>query len=325
MKNYQCPTCHKKLTKTEFEKALRVNETREKHFAHREEALAQRERQQRIDQRNKMRQLKQQGAAEKKRIRDSERARAARQQAGLRDQLEAAKEKLRQRAKGTTPQTEGLEFEEKLATRLRKEFPEDRIVEKGRGGDVLHTVIFNKKDVGVIIYECKRTPSIQSSHIAQTRRAKQSREADFAVLVTTGRKKGFSGFSQADGISVVSPLAAIPLVALLREHLIEMARLKITREKRGIIARQLMRYIDSPQFKNPIEEVAKRTSKLQEMIRKEAKDHVHIWKERWNHYETIGWNATQVQSNLRLVLHGSQPKSIAQHKGVPLELPLLKN
>lgn len=332
MRTYRCPTCGKTLTKSEYDKALRVNKAREQHYAHMEEELARKEREQKTkqlawerEQRAKMRQIRQEAKeqleGEKTKIREQERAKAARQQAGLRDQLQRAKERLRQREKGTTPQTEGLEFEEKLAARLRREFPGDQIVEKGKGGDVLHTVMFNKRSVGIIIYECKRTPSIQGQHVAQTRRAKQSREADFAVLVTTGKKKGFSGFAQMDNVSVVSPLAVIALVSLLREHLIEMARLKITKEKRAVLAQQLMQYIDSPQFKNPIEEVAQRTSKLQEMVRKEAGDHLRTWNERLAHYLTIHWNASQVQGNIRLVLHGEQPKPIVQHKTPPLQLP----
>jgi hypothetical protein len=332
VKTYRCPTCGKSLTKSEYEKALRVDEARKQHYMHKEAELARKEREQRAKQlaweraqRNRMRQLNQEAKAklqeQKEKVREQERARAARQQADLREQLQKANERLRQRERGTTPQSEGLEFEEKLAARLRKEFPEDEIVEKGKGGDVLHTVIFNRKPAGVIIYECKRTPSIQGHHVIQTHRAKQVREADFAVLVTTGKKKGFSGFAQMDGVSVVSPLAVVPLAALLREHLIEMARLKISKEKRAVLAQQLMQYVDSPQFKNPIEEVVQRASKLQEMIQKEAKDHVHTWKERWTHYETINWNASQIQSNLRLVMHGAQPKPIAQRKAPPLQLP----
>src|SRR5207245_8206386 len=99
-------------------------------------------------------------------------------------------------------QTEGLEFEEKLVARLRKEFRDDEVLHEGRGGDVLHTVIFGKKTAGVIIYECKRTPRIESSHIAQAHLAKQTRQADFAVLNTTARKKGFSGFAQMGGVWV---------------------------------------------------------------------------------------------------------------------------
>ena len=321
MKVYRCPTCKKVLTKSEWEKALRIHGEREAHLAHQEDELKRREQTQRSRERDFKREAKRKLKQETTRVREQERQRATRQQTDLKVTIQRLQERLRQRARGTTPQTEGLEFEDKLAARLKKEFREDEILPKGKGGDVLHTVNFNGKPVGVIIYECKRTPSIQGAHIAQAHKAKQVREADFAVLVTTGKKRGFSGFAQIGGVSVVSPLAVIPLASLLRDHLIEMGRLKITREKRAVLAQQLMRYIDSPQFRNPLEEVVQRTSKLREMIRKEAKDHRHIWEERWSHYETIGWNTSHIQNNLRLVMHGGQPKQIARRKVSPLQLP----
>jgi hypothetical protein len=171
MKTYHCPTCGKSLTKSEYEKALRVDEARDQHYAHKEADLARKAREQKAkelawerEKRFRKRQIEQEAKAkyqeQTKNVREKERARAARQQADLREQLRKANERLRQRERGTTPQSEGLEFEEKLAARLRKEFPEDEIVEKGKGGDVLHTVIFNRKSAGIIIYECKRTPSI---------------------------------------------------------------------------------------------------------------------------------------------------------------------
>lgn len=331
MKTYRCPTCGKVLTKSEFEKALHIHEEKEKLFSQREAEVSRKEREQQEKEqefKKKERRLKQDNKKtlrdEKEKIRLQERSRATLQQAGLKEKVQQLKDRLRQRERGTTPQTEGLEFEEKLAARLKIEFSEDEILHTGKGGDVLHTVKFNRKPAGIIIYECKRTPSIQTQHISQTNRAKQTREADFAVLVTTGKKRGFSGFRQIDGVSVVSPLAVISLASLLREHLIEMVRLNITKEKRAILAQKLMQYIDSPQFKNPLEEVVQRTSRLQDMINKEYGDHMHTWKERWIHYETINWNTSHIQGNLRLVLHGEQPKSLSQHKTPPLQLPAPK-
>lgn len=321
MKSHRCPTCGKVLTKTEWEKALRIHGERERHLAHQARALNDRERAQRIREREFKRDAKKKLAEERTRIRSSERARASRQQVGLQDTIQKLRERLRQRERGTTPQTEGLEFEEKLTARLKREFPEDAVLHKGKGGDILQTVMVNRKPAGIIIYECKRTPRIDESHIVQANAAKQQREADFAVLVTTGRKKGFNGFAQMAGVSVVSPLAAVPLAALLRGHLIEMARLKITREKRAALAQQLAQYIGSPQFRNPLEEVVSRVTKLQGMIRKEATLHRRVWKERWEHYTTIGANTSQIQNNLKLVMHGEQPKQITRIKASPLALP----
>jgi hypothetical protein len=160
-----------------------------------------------------------------------------------------------------------------------------------------------------------------NQHVRQAHLAKQSREADFAVLVTTGQKRGFSGLAQMNGVLVVSPLGAIPLASLLRGHLIEMLREKITKEKRAIIAQKLVGYITSPQFKNPIEEVVKLSSELQDMIMEEAEGHRRIWKKRWGHYQRIHWDSSQIRDNLQLVLHGKEPRAIAHPKVSPLQLP----
>ena len=60
-------------------------------------------------------------------------------------------------------------------------------------------------------------------------------------------------------------------------------------------------------------------------VKKEAKDHFRIWQDRWGHYRTIHHNATQVQANLRLVLHGNAPRQLAGAKSAPLQLPMLDN
>ncbi len=307
---YRCPVCKKPLTKKEYERALGILGEREMHLKH-EKAALQRELR---EARRKEKKAKQEGI-------EAERARTKRLLAGKAEEVKRLKDRIEQLKRGSTPQTEGLEFEDKLAARLRRAFPEDDIQHKGKGGDVLHIILFDKKGAGRIIYECKRTPKIQGQHVRQAHLAKQSREADFAVLVTTGHKRGFSGLAQMNGVLVVSPLAALPLASLLRAHLVEMLRARITKEKRAIIAQQLMKYITSPQFKNPIEEVVHLACELQDMVKEEAKDHFRIWKKRWDRYQTIQWDSSQIQSNLQLVLHGKEPKAIAYPKVAPLQLP----
>ena len=66
------------------------------------------------------------------------------------------------------------------------------------------------------------------------------------------------------------------LAFVLRGHLIEMLRAKITKQKRAIITQQLMKYITSPQFKNPIEEVVQTSSDLQKMVKEEYDGHVRV-------------------------------------------------
>jgi hypothetical protein len=256
--------------------------------------------------------------------RKGEQARTRRLLKGKDRDIQRLKERLRQVQRGSTPQTEGLEFEDKLTERLKREFPEDKVDHTGRGGDVLHTVRFSKKPAGIIIYECKRSPRIQGEHVRQAFRAKQERHADFAVLVTTGRKQGFAGLARMGGVIVVAPLGAIPLADLLRRHLIEMLRAKVTKEERALIAERLMEYLASPQFKNPIEEVVERTEALQGLLLDEAKAHARTWQKRWDHYQIIHWDTSRIQANVQLVLQGKEPKTILRPRILSLEVPRLR-
>ncbi|MCK4251896.1 DUF2130 domain-containing protein [candidate division WOR-3 bacterium] len=283
MKKYRCPVCKTPLTKKEYEKALGILSARDKHHEDNVMKLQKKLREARANEKR----AKQEGI-------NTERTRNRRLLAGKDKQIQTLKERIKQVKKGTTPQTEGLEFENKLVACLKKEFPEDSIQHKGKDGDVLHVVKFAKKSAGIIIYECKRVAKIQSQHIRQTYRAKQSREADFAVLVTTGQKRGFSGFSQMNGVLVVAPLGVVALASLLRRYLIEMMKAKVKKAKRAKIARQLMEYITSPQFKNPIEEVIQISSELQSMVQDEAKDHFRVWRKRWLRYQKIEWDSSQI-------------------------------
>lgn len=311
MKTYHCPVCKKPLTRGEYERALGILAERERYFERdktklqsklrKAEALARSARQQGIE---------------------VERARTRRLLAGKEKQIQALKERLEQVERGSTPQTEGLEFENKLTARLKREFPDDEIQHFGKNGDVLHTVRFDRQEAGVIIYECKRTPKILSQHVRQAYRSKQSRDAHYAVLVTTGQKRGFSGLARMDGVLVVSPLGVVPLAALLRAFLIEMLKAKVAKEERVRIAERLVDHITSPQFKNPIEEIIQGSTELQSMIKEEAKEHFRIWKRRWEHYQKIHLDSSQVRENIELVLHGKEPKAVAQRKVPPLELPV---
>jgi hypothetical protein len=307
---YRCPVCKKSLTKKEYESALGILKERDVHHEHEMAEMAKKLKA--ADQREKA--ARQAGVA-------AERARAQRLMRGKDRQIASLQERIEQLKKGTTPQTDGLEFEETLTARLQREFREDKVIHKGKAGDILHVVCFGGKDAGIIIYECKRCPRIQGQHIEQARLAKQVREADFAVLVTTGSRKGFSGLAEVDGVLVVSPLGTISLVGLLRMHLIEMLQAKVEKRQRAAIAQNLLKFITGPTFRNPIEEIIKLSSELQQMIQDEAADHYRTWKRRWQNYQTIAWDSTQVQGNVKLVLHGKEPVHALRKERVPLQLP----
>jgi hypothetical protein len=309
MKSYRCPVCKKTLTKHEYESALGVLGARQKHFDHEKRRLQE-----------QVRVAKEaQSRAKNEGIR-FERARSQRLLAGQNKKIRVLQERIGQLEKGRTPQTDGLEFEHKLVARLQREFPKDKVEHKGQGGDILHYVIFNGQTAGIIIYECKRCPSIKSDHVQQAHLAKQTRKAHFAVLVTTGKRRGFTGLCMDRGVLIVSPLGTIALTALLREHLIEMQRSNVAIERRAAIAQELVNFITSPEFKNPIEEIIRTSAQLQDILKDEVRSHQRTWKKRWEHYQIVQWDASSIQANLRSVLHGEKPKLLPRRDIEPLQL-----
>ncbi len=129
MKTRRCPVCGKPLTEAEYERALKIHEARQKHLKEREETLVRRERE-----------LPKKIADARKDATLKERERSQRLMAGQSAKIRKLEERIRQLEKGSTPQTEGLEFEDKLAARLQREFRGDDVRQTRKGGDVLHTV-----------------------------------------------------------------------------------------------------------------------------------------------------------------------------------------
>jgi len=311
MKGYRCPVCKKKLTAKEHAKALGLLKAREVHKEHEIDKLYK-----------KLAKANVKAKEARKKAIESERAKNRRLLQGKVKSIQKLKETIKQLKKGTTPQTEGLEFEDKLVKRLRKEFPGDQIDHTGKAGDINHIVLFSKKPAGLIVYECKRTPNFQNAHVEQTYKAKISRKAVFAVLVTTANyTRTWKGFGTIRDVYVVSPFAVIPLVKFLRMHVIEMLKAKIPIQKRAKIAQQMLLLTTSPDFKNPLEEIARTGKQLQSDLKGEVKSHINFWTKRWNFYEQLGFNSSFIQENIQLVLQGKQVKSMQKPKAQPLQLP----
>lgn len=305
--------CRKALTKKEYERALGILEARKAHVEH-----------EMTDLRTRLRDAKAGAKRARREGVETERTRVHRLLAGKQHQIQGLKERIRQLERGTTPATEGLEFEGKLAARLAAEFPTDDIRDTGKAGDILQTVKSGSNIAGVIVYECKRRPTIDASYVRQAQEAKRSRQADFAVLVTTGRRRGFGGLQQYDGVLAVAPLGVVSLAHLLRTHLIELLRAGITRAKRAIVARQLLDYITSPQFKGPIREAVERVEDLERIMVEEVHDHVRTWKRRAEHYVNIKWSSEQIRASVAAVLGGQKPKVLPRTRPTPLALPAPK-
>jgi hypothetical protein len=234
------------------------------------------------------------------------------------------KELQEQLKKGSTPQIEGLNFEEELLKKLKEEFPEDKIERLGKNGDIIHRVNFKGKQVGLILYECKKTTKFNPAFIDQTKKAMALRQATYGVLVTTAFKKGTQGFWVEKDVIIVHPDGAIYIAKILRDAIIEISSLKISRSEMEKRSKELMEYIRSEDFKNSIGDIIYRTRDLYEMLKKEVKNHGKIWKDRYLHYKRIHENINKLEQVTTNILRGVSFKEASDRLKIRQLPPLIE-
>lgn len=326
-KKFRCPLCGSWLTQTRYYEIIGIWEERQKLEKTLQEQLQnlQNEKQKLLREKKeiKARMEKQMKRAVKEAIekgKEKEKARADRLSKMIQTKTQdiqnlnkKIKELQEQLKKGTTPQIEGLNLEEELVKELKKEFPEDKIEHHGKTGDIIHRINFKNRQIGIILYECKKTTKFNSAFIDQTKRAMALRQATYGVLVTTAFKKDTAGFWVEKDILIVHPYGAIYIAKVLRKSIIEIYPLKIGHLEMEKRTKKLMEYIKSEEFKNSVEDSIYRTRSLYEMLKKEIKSHQSIWNDRYTHYRTIYDNISRLELTTSNILKGLQVKEAITH------------
>lgn len=326
-RRFRCPLCGSLLGKTRYYEIIGVWEERKRFEMALQEELRnlRKERQKLVQEKNQIRaemerQMRKAVKEALERGKAKEKARADRLSRMIQAKTQdiqnlnrKIKELQEQLKKGTTPQTEGLNFEEHLFKELGKEFPEDRIERHGKNGDIIHRVNFRSKCVGVILYECKKTTKFSSSFIDQTKRAMATRQATYGVLVTTASKKNTAGFWVEKDVLVVHPYGAVYVAKVLRRSIIEIHSLKVSKTEMEKRSKYLMDYIRSEDFKNSVNDSIYRTRCLYEMLKKEIRTHQASWQDRYTHYRTIHDNISRLELVTSNILKGLPPKEAIDH------------
>lgn len=327
--SYNCPLCGTTLSATHYHRVLKIQEKSERaqkgeleklrKQAATANAVAETAKRKEREARKKSKavaELARKEGAEKERRKNV--VRDKRLMARIR-KLEEEKKMLE---KHTSPQDLGLADEATLVAKLKAEFPEDRIEHVGKGGDVLHFVTFGIEQAGCIVYECKRTDRIASGHVQQAALAKKTRGANYAVLVTAGTRKKFSGLDQESGVFIVSPPGVLTLARLCRDSLIAMAKQRLDSFAKMAAAKRLMDFITSPVCKTPLEEAISQAERAHENLVREMKQHANDWKVRHQIYQTINCDITQIQRNIARVLANEEPLKLEKPAFTPLALPV---
>lgn len=193
-------------------------------------------------------------------------------------------EELKHRAEQGSQQLQGEVQELELEDLLRSKFPFDIIepVAKGEfGGDVVQRVNgANGQLSGTILWESKRTKNWSDTWLPKLRKDQRTAKAEIAVIISQALPKDVETFETIDGVWVTHPRAAIPVAAILRQSLIEVALARQASEGQQTKTEMIYQYLTGPRFRQRVEAIVEAFSTMQADLDKEKKAIMKQWAKR---------------------------------------------
>ena len=193
-------------------------------------------------------------------------------------------EDLKRRAEQGSQQLQGEVQELEWEALLRANFPRDLIepVPKGEhGGDVLHRVMGPLgQPCGTILWELKRTKNWTDNWLAKLRDDQRAAKAEIAAIVSQVLPKGVETFDLVDGVWVAHPKAALPVAAILRQTLIEVASARQASEGQQTKMELVYQYLTGPRFRQRIQAIVEKFTDMHEDLDRERKTMTRLWAKR---------------------------------------------
>lgn len=186
------------------------------------------------------------------------------------DQIETLKTRIQQGSQ----QSQGETLELELESRLKSEFPTDKVLEvkKGqRGADISQEVIDKLgRSCGIILWESKNA-EWSNGWISKLKEDQRQAKADLAVLVSVKLPDGVDSFAYKDGVWIVSWKHFIPLSWSLRYNLVSLHNERQSSEGKDEKMKILYQYLTGTGFINRVEGIVDAFSNLQEELEKEKR------------------------------------------------------
>ncbi len=193
-------------------------------------------------------------------------------------------EELKRKAEQGSQQLQGEVQELALEDLLRSKFPFDTIepVPKGEfGGDIVQRVIgANGQHSGTILWESKRTKNWSDTWLPKLREDQRTAKAEIAVIVSQALPKDVETFETIDGVWVTHPRAVLPVAAILRQSLIEVALARQANEGQQTKTEMIYQYLTGPRFRQRVEAIVEAFSTMQGDLDKERKAIMKQWAKR---------------------------------------------
>lgn len=210
---------------------------------------------------------------------------AERERDKIRHEAESAKlqgklEDLSRKLEKRSGEQLGVEAELDLFTELRHAFPDDKIERIGRGvkgADIVHQIMDGTKIAGRIVYESKNTSTWQNGYIAQAKKYQTQYETPHVMVVSRIFPSKHKGLCVVKGVPVIEKRVAVALATVIREGIIDIARLRLSGKFRDEKSQELFDYIVGDKFCTRFREIADGIASLRAQQQKERTWHENAW------------------------------------------------
>jgi len=241
---------------------------------------------------------------------ENERQKDKMRHAAEKTRLQGQLQDLTRRFEARSGERIGSEAEIDLYQQLNQAFrgEGDKIDRIGRGvsgADIVHVVMDGTKIAGRIIYESKDTLDWSHGWITKAKHYQSQYETPHVLIVTRafpGRQKGLC---VEKGIPVVEKRMAISLAIMIREAVIEIARLKLTDSDRDERSQELFDYVVGDKFVTRFREIAEGVASLRNQQQKERSWHENTWEAESKIHARMDGCHRELGAQIRAIVGGS--------------------
>jgi hypothetical protein len=187
---------------------------------------------------------------------------------------------MQRKLEGKTANELGEGSEVDLFEQLRSAFDGDRIQRVGKGvngADVIHEVIHNGQVCGKIVYDAKNRNAWQNEFVVKLRADKIAQAADHAILSSNRFPKDKAHVHYQDGVVVAQPARVVAIVHMLRDQVVRMHELRVSKQGREQKSMALYAFITSEHCRQLIDQVETQAGRMLDLDSKEQEAHRRLW------------------------------------------------
>ncbi len=218
---------------------------------------------------------------------------------------------LKRKSEQGSMQTQGEVMELDLEGALKVRFPFDEIVPvpKGiRGADIIQKVHTNTGHYcGTIIWELKRTKAWSGEWLIKLKDDQREVKADIAVIATEAMPKETSSFDLIDGVWVTEYHLAGNLAYVLRESLVNAARIVQSAVGKEEKMEAIYKYLSGSEFTQKVRAVLETTNILKAELSKEKAAMNRLWGKRDKQIDKIFITTAGMYGDLEGIIGAALP------------------